>query len=267
MQHVAPRTITALALACAVLAGAPALGQGFVASVSPPRFELALKPGGKTRQVIEIDNPGLQATKMRMQTADWSFTPDASVLYSESLVPGSCRPWVAIEAREFRVPAAGKYRYRFEIGVPENAPSGECRFALLLQGDEQPVNAGPVAFPVAGRIGIIVYVAVGDAKPDLAIVSHAIGELNGNKVPVLQVRNQGNAHGRLSGFLSGKEGGGRSIDFEPVTLPILPGETRAIALTPVFAGKEATDVRYPVTVRGTLEWGTSSTPFEATFAP
>ena len=55
--------------------------------------------------------------------------------------------------------------------------------------------------------------------------------LNGRKLPVLQVKNLGNAHGRLAGFLQGTDASGRRLEFEPSTLPILPLETRAIALT------------------------------------
>jgi hypothetical protein len=100
-----------------------------------------------------------------------------------------------------------------------------------------------------------VYVAVGPAAPDLQIVGTSIGEVDGHRVPILSVRNMGNAHGRLTGFLSGVDATGRTLDFSPSTLPILPGETRAIALVAGTAPDVISEVAYPVRVRGTLEWG------------
>src|SRR5258708_234806 len=72
--------------------------QGFAALVTPPRFELAAKPGEKLRQVIEITNATAQPAKYRLKTADWTLYPNASISFDESLKPGSCRPWVAIES-------------------------------------------------------------------------------------------------------------------------------------------------------------------------
>lgn len=258
---------TSLSLFVVAMAGSGLVAaQGFAAAVSPPRFELNVKPGVKIREVIEIQNPNLHAVKLKMRTADWTFAPDATVSYHDALQPGSCRPWVAIEAREFTVPAASKYRYRFEITPPADASTGECRFAMLLEGDSQTTQAGQISFPVSGRIGIIVYAAVGGAAPKLDIVGAEVASINGNLLPVLQVRNSGNAHGRLGGLLAGTDAGGRSLDFEPMSLPILPGETRAIALNASSGKEEAIRISYPITIRGDLEWGESKTPFERHFA-
>jgi hypothetical protein len=260
----------ALTLAATLLAAwtGTAAAQGFAVAVSPPRFELAVKPGTTLRQVIEIENPNLQAIKLRMRSADWTFAADATVNYVDALQPGSCRPWVAIEAREFSVPAASKFRYRFEITPPAGAAPGECRFALLLEGDDQATRAGPISFPVSGRIGIIVYAIVGDAQPQLEVVGAEVTSVNGTPLPVLRVRNSGNAHGRLAGFLSGTDAGGRRLEFEPMTLPILPGETRAIALNASSGRDEAIRIAYPITIRGDLEWGSNrKTPLDKTFAP
>jgi hypothetical protein len=84
---------------------------------------------------------------------------------------------------------------------------------------------------------------------------------------MLQVRNTGTAHGRLDGFLSGTDASGRKLEFTISTLPILPGETRAISLTANRGEKEAPfKISYPVTIRGNLEWNGKSTAFEQRFA-
>ena len=261
-----------LVLLCAastLLCATGVAAQGFAAIVSPPRFELTAKPGEKVRQVIEIGNAGTQAAKYHFKTADWTLDKSGGVSFDESLQPGSCRPWVAIEKREVTVAGGGKYRYRFEVAPPADAPAGECRFALLIEGDEQTVKAanGPPV-PVAGRIGVIVYLSIGGAAPKLELVGSQVATINGEATPVLQIKNSGNAHGRLDGFLSGTDAGGKKLEFSLSTLPVLPGETRTISLIINRGEQEAlTKIKFPITVRGNLEWADKSVPFEQRFTP
>ena len=244
-----------------------AQAQGFAALVSPPRFELNAKAGEKLREVVEITNAGAQAARYRFKTAEWKLDENAAASFDESLAPGSCRPWVAIESRQVTVSPGGKYRYRFEVAPPADAPAGECRFAILIEGDEQPVQAaGGATFPVSGRLGVIVYVTLGGAEADLSVVGSRVAPVNGEPMPVIMVKNAGNAHGRLAGFLKGKDASGKEVEFTASTLPILPGETRAISLVPYGEGDQVVKVAYPITVRGKLEWGRKSMPFEQTFA-
>jgi len=261
--------LVALATSPAILLPSAALAQGFAAMISPPRFELSLKPGEKTRQVMEITNASAQAAKFFFKTADWTLDKAGGVAFDESLTAGSCRPWVAIEAREVTVSGGGKYRYRFEVSAPADAPAGECRFAVLAEGEPQSVKAanGP-ALAMSGRIAVIVYVSTGNAAPVLEITASKVEMINGEATPVLQVKNTGNAHGRLDGFLSGTDASGKKLEFDISTLPILPGEIRAITLS-VSRGERdaAVKIAYPVTIRGNLEWANKSTPFEQRFAP
>lgn len=243
--------------------------QGFAAIVSPPRFELSAKPGEKVRQVVEITNASAQPARFHFKTADWALDKSGGVTFDETLQAGSCRPWVAIEKREITISAGGKYRFRFEINSPADVAPGECRFALLIEGDEQSMTAanGP-AVPVSGRVGVIVYLTIGSAAPKLEVVSTQVALVSGESVPVLQVRNSGNAHGRLDGFLSGTDASGKKLEFSVSTLPILPGETRAIPLTVTRGERDPLiKIAYPVTIRGNLEWGDKSNPFEQRFAP
>lgn len=258
-----PLALLALAVFPSVLQA-----QSFAALVSPPRFELRAKPGEKLRDVIEISNADARAAKWRLKTADWTFDANANVSFFDALQPGSCRPWVAIERRELLLPARGKYRFRFEVAPPADAPEGECRFAILIEGDEMAVvTPGGPPVPVAGRIGVIVYVTIGKAAPVLEVVGNGIATSGEEKVPVIKVRNSGNAHGRLGGFLSGTDASGRKLEFTPSTLPVLAGETRTLALTVNRDKEEPVKIAYPIVIRGNLEWGDKSVPFEQRFAP
>ena len=264
------RHFPVVALVAMAISGTSSIhAQGFAAIVSPPRFELSAKAGDKLRQIVEITNASAQSAKFYLKTGDWTLDKTGGVVFDENLQAGSCRPWVAIEKREIIVSGGGKYRFRFEIAAPADAPSGECRFALLIEGDEQAVKSanGPTV-PVAGRVAVIVYVMVGGATPKLDVVASQVVMVGGEALPVLQVKNSGNAHGRLDGFLSGTDASGKKLEFSVSTLPILPGETRAISLS-VNRGERdpAVKIAYPVTIRGNLEWGEKSTPFEQRFAP
>ena len=256
----------AAALVLALLAATDAGAQGFAALVSPPRFEESVKPGATLRQVIEITNRSATPGRYRMHTADFTLGADYGVTFQDALAPGSCRPWVAIERPLVELPGGGTIRYRFEVQVPADAPAGECRFAIMVEADEPSMTkAGAVQLPVVGRIGVIVYVTVGGAAPNIEMFGPTVITLNGKQVPALRLRNTGTAHTRVSGFLTGKDASGKTYDFTPSDFPILPGETRDVFLTPSTSDDPNPTLAFPVTVKGTLEWANQSTELDEQF--
>ncbi|HEV8017200.1 MAG TPA: hypothetical protein VGP32_01420 [Steroidobacteraceae bacterium] len=238
----------------------------FAAVVSPPRFELSAKSGAALRQVIEVTNRAAAPSQYRFHTADFVVGADYGVTFHDELLPGSCRPWVAIERPLLTVPSGGTVRYRYEIQVPADAPAGECRFAIMIEGAEpQVTKAGAVQLPIVGRIGVIVYVEVGAVTPQIELFGPEVIYHNGQRVPALRVHNAGNAHTRMSGFLTGKDASGKSYDFTPSDLPILPGEVRSVILTPSTPDNQSPVLSFPVTVHGTLEWADQKTDLDETF--
>lgn len=227
--------------------------QGFAAQVSPPRFEESAKPGTTFRNVLEITNDSSLPARFLFRTADWSLSGDGTAVFSYDLAPGSCRPWVGIEASEIQVPANGRRRYRFEVAVPANAPSGQCRFAIMVEGDPAAMPDG--GLQVGGRIGIIVYLTVGDGAPVLTYLGTRVAEVNGRKLPLVSIRNSGNAHARLGGYLDAIDGNGKRITVSPSADPILPGATRDIALLPLGEGPNAPEppLTFPLRLKGRLE--------------
>jgi hypothetical protein len=264
-----PRTVRALAAATlATGLHATAAAQGFSAYVSPPRVEARVAPGQTLRQVVEIQHVGPRKGQFRFYTNDWEFRPEGLV-FSDALAPESCRPWVAIERRELSLEAGTRYRYRFEVTPPADAPARECRFALMIEGLEPTQVQGAVSFPVGGRIAVIVYVAVGGAAPQLALSGTRVAMLQGQPMPVLEVHNAGSAHGRLDGTLSGVDSSGQRFELAPVDVPILPGQKQDVALQPVVAEgqRAAPAIRYPLTVKGQLEWGRQRLPVDVVLQP
>src|SRR3990167_2502384 len=91
----------ALLLGCLLWAAAPfASAQGFAAYITPPRFDVKIAPGARSR-------------------------------------------------------------FRFEIPPPPGTPARECRFAIMVEG----VDPAKSSVDVGGRIGVIVYAAIGGAAP------------------------------------------------------------------------------------------------------
>jgi len=252
---------------CGLLLSATAGAQGFSALVTPPRFEDAVKPGTTYRNVIEITNVSAQRARYTLKTADWELDANASAVFSEALAPGSCRPWIGIEAPEISVDGNTKRRYRFEVSVPADAPSGECRFAIMLEGNPETAK-GDVPVPISGRIGVIVYLAIGDAAARFDVVGSQVETVEGRALPVLRLRNSGNAHGRMEGLVDGKDASGRSFTFAPSNLPILAGETRAVVLTPESDSADAPSpsIVYPLVLKGRLDWGSQRIDIAATVA-
>lgn len=263
------RQVRQLALAIGLAAlSTQAPAQGFAAYVTPPRIEARVQPGQTVRQVIEIQHAGRSRGNYRLYTNDWSFNPDRSVRFQDALAPDSCRPWVAIERRELSLESGSRYRYRIEISPPAGTAPRECRFALMIEGlDPAMVDSG-VSFPVSGRIGVIVYVAVGDVQPRLVLEGAQVQRAGDRPQIELTVRNEGTAHGRLEGFVTGRDADDRRIELSPADSPILPGETRRIPLLVLAEdGQPAPELRLPVRIQGRLEWAGGQLPIDLSLAP
>jgi hypothetical protein len=227
----------------------------FAAVVGPPRFELKATPGETLRQAIDIGNDALEFADYAVRTADWELAADGAVIYRDDLAPGSCRPWVRLERRELRMAPRQHRKFRFEVQVPPDAPQGECRFAIMIEGKEPSLPEGTIRVPMQGRIAVIAYVAVGDAKPRLEVRSLQLATVNGRPAPTVTLTNSGNAHGRPEGTLEARDAAGRAIEFSVSNAPVLAGTTRTLPLWPNPGPDGKTPaIEYPLRLRGTIEW-------------
>jgi hypothetical protein len=247
----------AVALAAACTAS-PVFAQ-FAAFVLPARFELKAKPGEKLNEVLEIGNDDPSPAEFRLRTADWALRTDGSVDFkTDTLEHLSCRPWVRLERYTIKLGSKAKRRFRFEVEIPADAPAGLCRFALLIEPANDPLVIAPlgnILLPVQGRIGVIVYVRIGDAMPRITLDRMEVTSVNSRPTLVGVFRNDGNAQGRPDGVLAGTDAKGKAFDFVAGALPILPGETRSVPFWPQDGSDaKAAEVSFPVKVKGTVEW-------------
>jgi hypothetical protein len=269
--------MTGFLFAAVLLAGGlsagGALAAPFEMAVAPSRFELSGKGGGRIGQALELQNVGNQATEVAVRTIDWRFAEDGTVSYHDALLPDSCRPWVLLERPRVRLAPRERRSFRFQIDVPPDAPRRECRFMLAIEGVEPAYQAAvqgrglSFALPVTGRIAVAVYVAVGEAAPRLSMLGVGMRDGAQGRTPVVTVRNEGDAHGRLGGSLEGVDARGQRHEWVPDSTPVLPGQTRALALTPRAADDSSPPAQpsFPVRARGSLDWEDGSFRVEAEF--
>lgn len=252
-------------IAAGLLAALWGLGEaraGFDATVSPPRFELHARPGEVVRKVLDITNGAPTVSTYTVKTADWRLAPDGGVVYREGEpAQDSCRRWVRIERHVVKIAPRQTRHYRFEVHVPPDAPSGECRFAVLIASEAVRVTplASGIEIPLVGRIGVIVYVTIGDAKPKLQLVRVRLEDTPEGAMPAFTFRNEGNAHSRVLGAVEGRDAKGRRVDLVASQDVILPGAERTILLRPVDwssgqARPSSIQLIPPIHVRGRLEY-------------
>ncbi len=252
---------TLVAGACLFLCGLPA-GAVFDAAVSPPRYELAGKPGEVLRQVLYVSNGSAEPARYTVKTADWQLGTYGVVSYLEGPPQtDSCRSWVRIERREISVEPRGTRAFRFEVHIPKDAKPGECRFAFLISsqaGTTVKPGTQNLSVPIVGRLGVVAYLAIGDAKPDLRFAEASFKKIEGKTVPTVTFYNQGTAHGRVFGVLEGKDATGKKVELVVEDGAVLPKVRRSLRLMPVdFStgeGRAPTfELTPPMHVRGKLE--------------
>jgi fimbrial chaperone protein len=238
-------------------------GGTFAARVSPPNFELKAKPGDVLREVITIENSDTEPAVYQIRTADWDLNDQGGVIIypaDKPLASSSCRPWTRIERRTLKLAQNQVKKYRVEVHVPENAEDGEWRFAVVISPDPKTLDAmkfGMLKMPIAGSIAVIVYLAVGDARPDLEIIAAKRKETDGNKIPVVRLHNIGNAHARPFGSVMAEDADKKKAELILVPFPILPGQTTDVKLgvDPEISGiQKIEELVFPVRLKGLIEW-------------
>lgn len=245
--------------------------QAFSGLISPPRFEDQTQAGKTYRNIIEVSNVSDRPTTFSVKTNDWTLDATGGAVFSDALAADSCRPWVGIETSKIELPANGKRRYRFEVAVPAGTPAQQCRFALMFEGEPE-VMAGSQGIPVAGRIGVIVYLNINGARADLQLLDIGVQQQNNQLTPVLKIANRGLAHGRLEGVVDAVDATGQRFSLAPVNDPILPNTERVIALYPIEPkyrdpNSPERQMAYPLQIKGKLDWQGKPLTIDTTITP
>lgn len=245
----------------------------FELGVAPSRFELTAKAGARVGQSLTLQNVSDQPADVAVRTLDWNMTPEGGISYSEELRAGSCRPWVTLERRRLTLGSRARGSYRFQVDIPPDAPRGECRFMIALEGAEPAATSklgsdgAAVSLPVSGRIAIAVYIAVNGAQPKLEVENLSTQPVRGRRLPTVTITNKGDAHGRLDGALDATDARGQKFELVPDASPLLPGQTRTLAFTArtTVANQKLDEPAFPIQASGRLDWENGSFKVEAEF--
>ena len=245
-----------IALLCVLLAPA-----SFAAGVSPSKFELRARPGQVLRDTVRILNPGEQTEEFEISTADWRLNDDGGIEFVEdTLLEDSCRPWVRLERRTVSIDPGAERNYRFEVHVPDEAASGLCRFAILIEPTEAylaRIGNGAISIPMVARFAVVTYVTIGDAMPDIELVGVGTTMVEGHRLPTLTLSNRGNTFDRAFGELIATDFQGQRTRLVPSAFPVLPGRSEAIQLKLDMTAEEAQlfTLQYPLRLSGRVEIG------------
>ena len=224
------------------------------------------------RNIITIENTDIETGIYTIRTADWDFNEKGGVVIhppNKPLPRGSCRPWTRLERTRLEVASNRVKRYRFEVHVPEDVQDTACKFAIVVSPAPETVDAmkmGNLDMPILGSVAIIVYVTVGNARPDVFLEGVKKIYQDGEPVPVIRLHNRGNAHARPFGSILAKDSLGKAADLLVVPFPILPGESMDIELTadPRRSGIEKmSDLTFPISLKGQIEWDGGTTKIDA----
>jgi hypothetical protein len=264
----------AIMLAMSLATCSAASAQGFAAAISPSRFELHAKPGETVRESLTVLNPSTTPADYLFKTVDWALDDSSGIQYlEESLLDGSCRPWVTLERKTVTIRNGASRGYRFEVQVPEDAAPGLCRFAILIEPAEAytaHIGEGDLALPVVGRYAVITYVTIGDAAAAIDYLGLSKADNNGLLLPAITVRNTGTTHDRAFGQITAVDGAGTRVSLIPSSFPVLPGRTETLALAPESDPQGRSPITlehqfmYPVKLRGSIEIAGQSIEIDAT---
>jgi len=212
-------------------------------SVSPIRVEQMGKPGDRGTDMISVTNRGSDPTRLKVSVEDWTLTKEGTPTFQK---PGgasySCASWIKVNPIDFRISPGQTREVRYTVTIPEGAPEGGYRAAIVFETVPDVVPGEKVRrLFVRGRVATILYAIVGTPVPQ--------GHANSLKVEIkkdgadftLTLQNTGKVHYRTKGTISANDSNGQQVfEVEIPNVPILPQSERQINIRydkPIPKGK------------------------------
>jgi hypothetical protein len=216
----------------------PGLGIGLV------EFPTGNRDPRAQTYVVDHVRPGAQFSR-RFQVCNGTSKPLTVLLYAGAAhvadgafqidaghASNELSRWISIEPATLTVPPGQRQLARATFTVPSDAEAGE-RYAVLLA--ELPAAGSAGAIPVAGRVGVRVYLDVGPGgapKSDFVVDTlQASRTADGKGQVTAQVHNTGMRALDITGSLTLKDGpGGQTGGPYPARLgtTLGPGETEPV---------------------------------------
>ncbi|MBI2995903.1 MAG: hypothetical protein HYY52_04280 [Candidatus Melainabacteria bacterium] len=221
-------------------------------TVSPVRFEVKAEKGKEYTLTFSVLNESqLYQKRFEIQTDDWVIDKENNFLrkaFNKNLeIKYSATSWIRVSPQQFVLPPGQSKSVRFTIAVPSNLDGdGEYKTGIFVGEkniEKPPKGEKIVHIKQDTYIGVIVYVKIGEEKPEIILkdfkVSTKPQEKNLHKVTIYPVyESHGNVHSR----------GQISVKMEPLSAigPNLPAPDAFNAGELVVL--RGTEVAYPIDI-------------------
>jgi hypothetical protein len=204
-------------------------------SISPPRWEIEVEPGGAVEGSFEVTGAADRDLRVKIYFQDWQFNPRGEVEFLTGAGPRSVVSWLQIEPVEMLIPAGEKRVFRIFGTVPPQTAGGDYWSGFFVETIPEAPRTGS-GVVVTGRVGGGIFLTVqGETVKAGRIRNFAVQWENGLSGRVLFV-NQGDTLLYPSGRVEVRDSQGKTV--ESFTLPeatVLPGSERELVFAESMA--------------------------------
>lgn len=200
--------------------------------VTTIRFDLKVKPGGQTTEIIQVRNNSPKPIRLKVYAENWYLAEDGTRNFvGNQPVSFSCRDWIKVNPFDFRLQPEDLKTVRFTVTVPSGTEPGGYHAAISFeQIPESPVS-GINQVALSGKIVVAIYISVGKVQPEGTLEDLVFESSGSGQLIKLKLINSGRTHFRLKGQIQirteeGKELARVDIPDEPV----LPDSQRWLSL-------------------------------------
>ena len=159
-------------------------------SISPPRWEIEVEPGGAVEGSFEVTGAADRDLRVKIYFQDWQFNPRGEVEFLTGAGPRSVVSWLQIEPVEMLIPAGEKRVFRIFGTVPPETAGGDYWSGFFVETIPEAPRTGS-GVVVTGRVGGGIFLTVqGETVKAGRIRNFAVQWENGLSGRVLFV-NQG----------------------------------------------------------------------------
>lgn len=204
-------------------------------SISPPRWEITVEPGGIVEGSFEVTGAADRDLRVKIYFQDWRFNHRGEVEFLSGTGPRSVVSWLQIEPTEMLIPAGEKRVFRIFGTVPPETAGGDYWSGFFVETVPEVPQRGS-GMVVTGRVGGGIFLTVlGEAKKAGRIKDFTVTWENGLSGRVLFV-NAGDTQLHPSGRVEVRDSRGKTV--KRISLPettVLPGGEREMVFAETMA--------------------------------
>jgi hypothetical protein len=195
-------------------------------SISPPRWEIEVEPGGHVEGSFAVTGAADRDFRVKIYFQDWVFNRRGEVEFLPTVGPRSVVSWLQIEPAEMIIPAGEERIFRIFGAVPPETAGGDYWSGFFVETVPEVPQEGS-GMVVTGRVGGGVFLTVrGEAEKAGRIKDFTVEWENGLSGRVLFV-NSGVTQLHPSGRVEIRDSRGKTVKrFSLPETVVLPGGER-----------------------------------------